>query len=265
MQAIVESPKKDIIAGNLDTSFLKILALLFMIVDHLGASIFPGMQELRVIGRMAFPLYAWCLVVGSVKTRNVFRYGLRLLLLGVIAQPLYMMALSHTWTDLNILFSLLVGLVAIYGIQRRVFLSQFWVPALCYLLLGYLKVDYGWRGLTFILVLYGARQTRGGLIAAYMAYAFFWGMSGGSSQVAQLFGLPLSFSSWPGVGVPLSILFHMQSMIWLSLPLVVFSTRTDTRMPQWLGYALYPMHLVLIILLRLFAGDASLAALTRGF
>lgn len=263
MQAIAESTKKDMVTGNLDTSFLKILALLFMIVDHLGASIFPGIQEFRVIGRMAFPLYAWCLVVGSVKTRNVFRYGLRLLLLGIIAQPLYMMALSHTWTDLNILFSLLIGLVAIYGIQRRAFLSQFWAPALCYLLLGYLKVDYGWRGLTFMLVLYGARQTRGGLIAAYMAYAFFWGT--GSAQVAQLFGLPLSFLSWPGVGVPLSNLFHMQSMIWLSLPLVVFSTRTGIRMPQWLGYALYPMHFVLIILLRLLVGGASFAALTQRF
>ena len=81
---------RDEIAGNLNTSFLKVLALLLMLTDHLGVTLFPSVPELRMIGRMAFPLYAWCLVVGSVKTRNPLRYGLRLLLLAIISQPLYM-------------------------------------------------------------------------------------------------------------------------------------------------------------------------------
>ncbi len=263
MSTALESPRKESLAGNLDTSFLKILALLFMLVDHLGAAIFKDVPELRIIGRMAFPLYAWCLVVGAVKTRNTFRYGSRLLLLGVVSQPLYMMALNHTWTDFNILFSLLIGLAAIYGIQRKVCLSQFWGPALCYVLLGLVRVDYGWRGLTFILVLYGARNSRGGLVAAFMAYALFWGASTG--PVVSLFGYALPFFAWPGIGDVLSALFRVQGMIWLSLPLVALPTRTSVRMPQWLGYALYPMHLALLIVLRLWLGGAAWPLLLKGF
>ena len=71
--------RNDLIAGNTDTGFLKILALLFMITDHVGAIFFPKITELRIIGRIAFPLYAWCLVVGSVKTKNPVKYALRLL------------------------------------------------------------------------------------------------------------------------------------------------------------------------------------------
>ena len=105
------------IAGNTDTSLLKILALVFMFVDHLGVVIFSNYLEFRVFGRIAFPLYAWCLVVGSVNTRSPLKYGLRLLLTAAISQPFYMMALNHTWTDFSILFTLLIALIAIEGIR----------------------------------------------------------------------------------------------------------------------------------------------------
>lgn len=240
------------IAGNQDTVFLKYLALAAMLVDHLGAAIFHGVPELRIIGRIALPLYAWCLVVGSVKTRSAWRYGLRLLMTALLSQPLYMMALNHRWQDLNILFLLLIALVAIEGIRFHRFGSEIWVPALCYALLGYVHVDYGWRGLTFILMLYLARGSRSGLAAVFLSYALFWGS--GSSAVTALFGYPLSFLQWKGLGTVLSAFFRLQGMIWLALPLVVCRMKTGLRMPRWLGYALYPMHLMLLMVLKLMYG-----------
>lgn len=240
------------IAGNTNTSFLKLLALMLMLCDHIGAALFPDVMELRVIGRMAFPLYAWCLVVGSVKTHDPLRYGMRLLGLAVLSQPLYMMALNHSWSDLNILFALLIALCAIQGIRKRCYGSQIWAPVLCYVLVGLLDVDYGWRGLTFILVLYLARETRSGLVAAYLAYALFWGAT--SSYVQSLFGVELSFLAWPGIGTLLTAFFRLQGMVWLSLPLIAGHTNVRLSMPKWLGYGLYPMHLILLILLKLFSG-----------
>ena len=254
---------RDEIAGNLNTSFLKVLALMLMLTDHLGVTLFPGVPELRMIGRMAFPLYAWCLVVGSVKTRNPLRYGLRLLLLAIISQPLYMMALNHTWTELNILFTLLIALISIQGIRLQRYGSQIWVPVLCYVLLGLIKVDYGWRGLTFILLLYLTRGTKPGLIAAYLAYALFWGTS--SSSVREILGMELVFLTWPGIGSILTAFFKLQGMIWLSLPLIACKT-TEIRLnlPKWLGYGVYPLHFVLLIVLKLLNGY-SFEALMRGF
>ena len=168
------------ISGNTDTSLLKVLALVFMFVDHLGVIFFSEYLEFRVFGRIAFPLYAWCLVVGSVKTRSPFKYGLRLLATAAVSQPFYMMALNHTWKDFSILFTLLIALVAIEGIRASQLGSELWVPALCYMLLGVMKVDYGWKGLTFILVLYMARENRSRLSSTskmLMALAFIsWAM-----------------------------------------------------------------------------------------
>ena len=253
----------DALAGNLDTSFLKIVALLCMLTDHLGAAMFQGYAELRVIGRIALPLYAWCLVVGCVKTKDPLRYALRMLLLAAVSQPLYMMALNHTWTDLNILFLLTLGVIAITGIRRKFLLSQIWAPALCFLALGFVKIDYGWRGLMFILLLYFARGTKGGLVATFIAYALFWGSS--ASTISSLFGLEIPFASLPGIGNVLAAIFKMQSLMILALPLVVLNTSSNIRMPKWLGYALYPMHLVLLIVLRLTYGGVGFDVLVKGF
>ena len=256
------SVRADTLAGNTDTSLLKVLALVFMLIDHLGAAIIPGIFELRVIGRMAFPLYAWCLVVGSVKTRSPMRYCLRLLAMAALSQPLYMMALNHTWQDLNILFTLAIAVVAIWGMRARFLGSELWAPALCYVLLGFIKVDYGWKGLTFILLLYLSRGSLGGLVATYLAYALFWGSS--SSALGSLFGMKLSFLQWPGIGNVLASFFRLQGMVWLSLPLIAIPMNSRLKLPKWLGYALYPMHLVLLIILRLLGGT-DFAALVRGF
>lgn len=251
------------LGGNTDTSLLKLLALIFMLIDHIGARVLPGIQELRILGRIAFPLYAWCLVVGSVKTSNLPLYALRMLGMAVLSQPLYMMGLQHTYQELNILFTLTVALVAIYGIQKKFIFSQIWVPALCYLLLGYIQVDYGWKGLTFILMLYLARGSRSGLIATFLTYCLFWGS--GSATVNNLFGWELPFLQWPGFKQPLQAFFKLQSMAWLALPLIAIPMKSGFKMPKWLGYALYPMHLVLLIILRLVFTNATWASITAMF
>ena len=47
------------LAGNTATGVLKLIALALMLVDHAGKMLFPGVLEMRMLGRMAFPLYCW--------------------------------------------------------------------------------------------------------------------------------------------------------------------------------------------------------------
>lgn len=82
-------------AGNTATGWLKLIALVFMFIDHSGKVLFGNMAEMRALGRIAFPLYIWCMVVGFYRTRNVSRYLIRVMLTGLISQPLYLLALDY--------------------------------------------------------------------------------------------------------------------------------------------------------------------------
>lgn len=90
---------------------VKLLAALLMLIDHVGAVFFPDLTILRMIGRLSFPLFAWLLVQGENHTRNIKGYALRLLGLGIISQPIYM--LTFEVIRLNILFTLLLGLIGL--------------------------------------------------------------------------------------------------------------------------------------------------------
>jgi hypothetical protein len=249
---VIITTRQPALAGNTDTSLLKIVALVCMIFDHVGVAFFPGVMEFRIIGRIALPMYAWSLVVGCEYTHNILKYALRLFILGVISQPLYVMALSGSWTKLNILFQLCLGVLAIAGIREKRWYSQYWAPALCLLLLLVMDIDYGWRGLLFILLLYASRDSKGGLAAAFLAAAAFWGMS--SYTVNSIFGMRLAFLSGNIFSPVLQLFFQLQGMIWMALPLILIPTRSHIRMPKWLGYGLYPIHLFLLLVAGLITG-----------
>ena len=92
-------------------SSIKFLAALLMVVDHVGAVFFPELSLLRIIGRFSFPLFGWLLVQGERHTTHLSRYALRLLGLGILSQPIYM--LTFQVQRPNILFVLLLGLLCL--------------------------------------------------------------------------------------------------------------------------------------------------------
>jgi len=53
---------------------LKLLALITMTVDHVGAYLLPDILWLRIIGRLAFPIYAFMIAEGCRHTHNMARY-----------------------------------------------------------------------------------------------------------------------------------------------------------------------------------------------
>ncbi|WP_416669273.1 TraX family protein [Egbenema bharatensis] len=98
---------------SLTNYHIKLLAALFMAIDHIGVVLFPDADILRILGRFSFPLFAWLLVEGEKHTSDVRRYGLRLLVLGIISQPIYWLTFESQ--RLNILFMLLLGLLSLRG------------------------------------------------------------------------------------------------------------------------------------------------------
>ncbi|MBR5231191.1 MAG: hypothetical protein IKW00_02960 [Clostridia bacterium] len=250
------------IAGNLDTGALKLWALIFMIADHAGVRIYKNIPELRMVGRIAFPLYAWCLVVGTVYTRRPLKYALRMFMAAVISQPFYMIALNHGWDQLNILFTLLLGYFAIAGIRIRRNGSHVWAPLAAVLCTEFVKVDYGAMGVVLVILLYLCRERRGALAAGMAIFCLYWGQS--SSVVTSLFGYRLTMPGSLTFALYDSkffgAFFRLQTFALLALPFILMQSKKRTAFPKWAAYAAYPGHLFILWLVQLMMGKTTLSA-----
>jgi hypothetical protein len=213
-----------------------------MFIDHAGKMCFPAVPEMRILGRIAFPIYAWCMIVGFHYTRSVPKYLLRILITGLVSQPLYMIALNHTWKQPNIFLTLFLGLCALWGIREKKYLSQIWAPVAAMAAAILLGADYGWRGVLLFIMLYAVQESRPGIAAVMVAYFLFWGSS--YSITKSLFGIPINMEALPTVlSQPLSAFLRMETYALLALPLILIPFKKDLKFPRWIGYALYPAHL----------------------
>ena len=84
------------IRTNNDAGLLRLIACVCMCIDHAGKMLFPELTWMRLVGRLAFPLFAYGIAVGAAMTKSPTRYLSRVMALALISQPLYAVALDHT-------------------------------------------------------------------------------------------------------------------------------------------------------------------------
>lgn len=179
---------------------LKWIALITMLIDHVGAVIVIRMlnleqfdrafwlqiySPLRSIGRVAFPIFLFLLVEGFLHTRNVGKYLGRLLIFAVISEIPFNLAIAGSVWSLkyqNVYWELALGLVVIWLVrivgEKPLHFSIQVVLKLLILTAGMvlaevLALDYGLYGMISIFVIYQARDNRFRQ-AALGAATFLW-------------------------------------------------------------------------------------------
>ena len=165
---------------------LKIIAMAAMLADHMGAILYPEAEILRVIGRIAFPVFVFLMVEGFYHTGNIRRYELRLLLFAAVSEIPFDLAFSWRvleFTYQNIFFTLFLGLLMLDLMQRarkRVSVSAWWGAEIGILIVfmaaSYcLRKYYGAGGVLFVYIFYRLRGKLLWLALALFAvsYVFF--------------------------------------------------------------------------------------------
>ncbi len=87
---------------------LKIIAMIAMTFDHVGLQLLPQYPILRVIGRLAMPIYAYMIAEGCRYTHDRKKYFLRLFGLGTLCQVVYFIAMGSLYQCILITFSMSV-------------------------------------------------------------------------------------------------------------------------------------------------------------
>ena len=141
------------------TSFsLKLIAIVTMLCDHASDALIGHLTWINIIGRIAFPIFCFQIVIGYGKTKSVSNYMKRLFIFGLISQipfSLFLYAYTGNFMSLNIFFTLLMGICAIAILDN---MKNKWLAILIdiaiIILAEMLNVDYGAWGICLILCIF---------------------------------------------------------------------------------------------------------------
>lgn len=232
------------------TSFsLKIIALITMFCDHFGDALVGHFSFWNLIGRIAFPIFAFQISEGYVHTKNLKKYFMRLFAFALISQiPFHLFLqkfLPTATSSLNIFFTLLLGLGAItiydyfskvenkeFGFQIFGFEVKKIVGIISVLLIAYianlLHTDYGFWGVVVIFNFYLFKNDK---LAMIISYICLWVIR---------YGILILKNG-----------FYMQYIylaICTILPIIFISLYNGKQgyKIRYLLYLFYPMHLLLL-------------------
>lgn len=157
---------------------LKIIGLITMFLDHYQFMI-GGSEVLRIIGRVAFPIFAFTLSEGYVHTRNLKKYLLRIFCFAVGIQILFI--LFEYGGIVNIFFTLFFGLVAIYilNLKKDLVKEPFMKVIKVILIAGILyfaqvlQLDYGAYGILLIMIFNAFRNDKLKILMSFLALNMF--------------------------------------------------------------------------------------------
>lgn len=211
---------------------LKILAAITMTVDHIGAYLFPGVLWMRVVGRLAFPIFAFMVGQGARHTRSLTRYFLTMALSALVCQGVFTVTQGDLYQCILVTFTLSLGLI--FLIQRaeetKTPFARLWavcglgaVFVICKVLphkIPGFDMDYG---------LFGVLAP----VAVYLA----------QDRLRGIFYLGICL-----VGIAEGTLW-IQWLSLLTIPLLLLynGSRGKWKM-KWFFYLYYPAHLVVIYL-----------------
>lgn len=233
---------------GINAAALRLLAIGFMLMDHLCYALFPEQRWLNCAGRLAFPIFAFQLCEGYLHTSHFRRYALRLLgfaLLSEIPFDLFCTGKVIFPFYQNVIFTLLLALLAIRQadrLRREAGRKKKLLHGLALLLFlaggELLRTDYGSVGVAMALCFYVFRGFPGSrwLLLAAMAAGNLFAL-GGRSIALTAAGLTLAFP--------------VQGFALLALPLLWLyngEKGPGGKALRLVWYAFYPLHLLALYL-----------------
>lgn len=221
---------------------IKLIAIITMIIDHIGVFFFPKILMFRLIGRLSFFLLAWLIANGAHYTHSFKKYLIRLFTLALVSQLPYFLAnrqIDHSFWSLNAVFTLFLGLLAIGLINKNKNKLIWLIISLgCAGVAELIKADFGAIGVSTIIAF----------------YLFFDNLK--MMILSQLFISSLTLAPFLAyLFIPLPTNLNIADLVrpigLLSLIFIAFYNHKEGPKAKYLFYLFYPLHFLLIYLMKI--------------
>ena len=232
---------------------LHIMAMIFMLCDHLWGTIIPGNDWLTCIGRLTFPIYAFMIVEGYFHTKNLKKYVCRLLVFAILSEIPFNLALGSSAFypfHQNVLWSFLISIGLIHLNEKAKKTQKIWiriVTGILTILLGTIigivtMVDYYNSGILMVLVFYFFRGRKWwNYIGQFLCLWYI------NTEVLGGFGYEIQFLGQ-------TYFLHRQALALFALiPIWLYRGKQGyhSKALQYTYYAFYPVHLLILGLIKM--------------
>lgn len=232
---------------------LHLMAMVFMLCDHLWATVVPGNDWLTCIGRLTFPIFSFLIVEGYFHTYSLRKYVKRLLIFAILSEiPFNLVMGSSLFYPIhqNVLWTFLLGLGLIHLNEKAKRNGKLVVSVLTAIgtivlanVLGIiLFVDYYNAGVLMILTFYFFRGRKWwNYIGQFLCmYYINVEMLSGYTYEFELFGLTHYF-------------VRQGFALFALIPIWLYRGKEGykNKVLQYVYYGFYPVHLLLLALIRM--------------
>jgi len=217
---------------GLTNNQLKIIAMISMLIDHVGLVFFPNNPVFRYIGRLSFPIFAFMIAEGCRYTKNRKKHLATILSMAITYQLVYLIFLKDLYQGILVTFSL--SIISIYSIEgfirnKKLPYRLAMIASLLFVIIwgvvfpilfkneGF-AVDYDVWGIVLPILIYFMPDKKRKLIALAILLISMSLLSN-SIQWFSLFALPL---------------------------LLLYNGKRGKANLKYLFYIFYPLHLVII-------------------
>ena len=216
----------------LDRTQLKLIAVISMIVDHLGVIFFDDAVWMRCIGRLAMPIFCFFVAEGYYHTRDRRKYLLRMGLFALISEIPFDLAFYGSAFypgHQNVMFTFLFAILGMFAYQEVMTRKTDNVGKIigvisvlaCGLITIFLRTDYNAFGVALVFIFFVFKD-RGLLIQNVVALMY------------QFVARGVGIQAWAMVS---------------AIPLMMYNGEKGRKL-KWFFYCFYPGHLLLFGLIK---------------
>ncbi len=210
---------------------IKVLACIFMLIDHLGLIFFSDTIVLRLIGRLAMPFFSFCLARGfkvSYEKGTLDQYKKRMTIFSIVSQIPYMIMVEKL--SLNIGFLWIICLVVLEKLEKdNKIISDYLIIFVLLIITIVIPIDYGIYGVGFTLMLYYFQIKQNSQIKLFISFSILHilSLSNFSYGIIQIFTLP-------------------------SLPMLDILEKYDNniKLNRVFFYCFYPVHISILLMIK---------------
>lgn len=220
---------------------MKTIAVICMLIDHIGFLFFPEQMLWRLIGRLAMPIFAYGIARGAIYTRSMKDYIRKILMFALISQiPFWWMekmayGTSFLSLHFNIGFTFLVALNIISLLQeaehenKPLTLGKILILAILLISADLLHLDYGSYGILVVLLCYK-------------------GIKGQQSMWILCFGYTvLTYLNYLSSGP----MFLLQEVGVLAFGIIIMLQDISEKKMGRLFYIFYPVHMIVLCIIKM--------------